>query len=69
MNEPFIRGARAVAEIARLSGCRHAILKERSPSCGVEQIYLGEQIVAGRGVTAALLAQAGIAIHSEEQLP
>jgi uncharacterized protein YbbK (DUF523 family) len=69
MNRSFLHGAREVACIARMTGCRQAILKERSPSCGVRQIHRGEELVAGRGVTAALLAQAGIALFSEEQLP
>lgn len=69
MNQPFLDGAHAVARIAKLTGCRQAILKERSPSCGVHQIHCGEQMVSGRGVTTALLVQAGITVFSEEQLP
>jgi len=69
MNHSFIAGARMSATVADLTGCRLAILKERSPSCGVREIHCGERIVAGLGVTTALLIQAGITVFSEEQLP
>lgn len=69
MNTEFLQGARETLRIAQLTGCRRAMLKERSPSCGVHQIYCGEQRVAGMGVTAAMLANAGLTLLSEEQLP
>ena len=37
----FQRGAEEALRIARLFGCRTAILKERSPSCGCGKIYDG----------------------------
>jgi uncharacterized protein YbbK (DUF523 family) len=69
MNEVFLKGARETLHIARLTGCRRALLKERSPSCGVHRIHRGAGMVAGVGVTAALLADAGIAVFSEDDLP
>ena len=69
MNEPFLRGAGVTLSIARLSGCRRAVLKERSPSCGVHRIHRGDAMVDGVGVTAALLLEAGLAVCSEEDLP
>jgi uncharacterized protein YbbK (DUF523 family) len=69
MNEFFLRGARETLRIARLTGCRRALLKERSPSCGVHQIHLNEAIVPGVGVATALLSDAGIAVLSETDLP
>jgi uncharacterized protein YbbK (DUF523 family) len=68
MDEAFRRGARETLYIARLTGCREALLKERSPSCGVHRVYLGNQLVAGSGVASALLEQAGIKIISEADL-
>lgn len=68
MNEVFCRGARLTLEIARLSGCRKALLKERSPSCGVHQVYLGDEKVAGAGVTSALLVNNGFEVISETDL-
>ncbi len=69
MNESFLRGARETLRIARLTGCRRALLKERSPSCGVHQIHRNEEMVAGVGVATALLIDAGIAVMSEADLP
>jgi len=68
MNDIFCRGARMVLHIGHLSHCRRALLKERSPSCGVHQIYLGEVKVPGTGVTTALLIEKGFDVLSEEDL-
>jgi len=69
MNEHFLRGARTTLLIARITGCQRALLKERSPSCGVHQIHRNEAMVAGVGVTTAVLIDAGISVQSEEDLP
>lgn len=69
LNEPFLRGARVTLHIARLAGCRRALLKERSPSCGVHRIHRGDQLVEGVGVATALLLEAGISVFSEDDLP
>lgn len=69
MNEEFRRGAQETLRIAELTGCRRALLKERSPSCGVRQVHRGEEMVDGMGITAALLAANGIDVCSEEDLP
>ncbi|PLX94635.1 MAG: DUF523 domain-containing protein [Desulfuromonas sp.] len=69
MNERFRLGAHRTLEVARLCGAQEALLKERSPSCGVRTIYRGEDKVPGQGVCAALLQQNGIAILSEEDIP
>ncbi|MEZ4598925.1 MAG: DUF523 domain-containing protein [Syntrophotaleaceae bacterium] len=65
---PFVRGAEETLKVCRLTGCREALFKERSPSCGVRQVYLGERIVSGQGVTTALLLRHGVRILSEEDL-
>jgi len=65
----FCNGAAETLKIADLAGCQTAILKERSPSCGVNWIYRQEKLVQGPGVTAALLQNHQIAILSEEELP
>jgi uncharacterized protein YbbK (DUF523 family) len=68
MNDVFCRGAEEVLNIARLTGCRTALFKERSPSCGVHQIYRQGFRVSGMGVTAARLAEDGMIVLSEEDL-
>lgn len=69
MNEFFLRGAVETLKVARLAGCTEALLKERSPSCGVHQVYRGDTILSGQGVTAALLQRSGLGVFSEEDLP
>lgn len=68
MTEAFCRGARMTLQIARLSDCQQAILKERSPSCGVNEIYLGNERVPGSGVTSTLLKESGFDVLSEEDI-
>ncbi len=68
MNEVFCRGARMVLQIAQLSNCQMAMFKERSPSCGVHQIYQGDNKVNGTGVTTALLLREGFQVISEEDI-
>lgn len=63
-------GAQLALQMARKSGCRTAILKARSPSCGCGQIYDGSfsgRLIPGDGVFAALLKTAGISVQTEEE--
>ena len=67
----FIQGAKEVVKIVEMVTVAAAILKERSPSCGVNYIYDGSfshRIKSGQGVTAALLKEHNIPIYSEEGL-
>lgn len=67
----FQRGAWRAQRLAQQQGVVMAILKARSPSCGVGQIYDGSfsrRLIAGDGVTAAALRQLGITVFSELQL-
>jgi len=67
----FLKGAEQALMIARTFPVKAAILKERSPSCGVHQIYNGNfnhTLKKGKGVTAALLCKYGIPIYSETEL-
>ncbi len=60
VTEPYARGAEAALWFAKLAGCRYAVLKERSPSCGPGKIYDGSftgKLVRGDGLTAALLQE------------
>ena len=64
----FKRGAQETLKLAGLYGCKQAVLKERSPSCGCEMIYDGTfsgNVIEGKGVTAMLLEQNGIAVTGE----
>jgi len=71
VSEAFVKGAREVVALAKRHGVRMAVLKEGSPSCGSARIYdgtFGGVKVAGEGVCASALREAGIAVFSENQL-
>lgn len=64
----YRRGAEAVLALCLKNGCKAAVLKEKSPSCGCGQIYDGtfsRRLIAGDGVTAELLKAHGIAVYGE----
>lgn len=60
VTDNFLRGAHEAARLADQFGAREAILKDKSPSCGVCRVYRDGQLVEGQGVTAALLASKGL---------
>ena len=67
----FLLGAQICADIARKNGCKIAILKERSPSCGSGEIYDGSftgRLISGDGLTAAALKKLGVRIVGESAL-
>lgn len=67
----FRRGAEEGLRLAILAGCREAILKARSPSCGSGEVYDGTFTgtrVPGDGLFAALLKDAGIVVRTEEEV-
>ena len=69
VTEAYLRGAELALAAARRAGATTAILKARSPSCGVGQIYDGSFTGArtsGDGVTAALLQSEGLEVITEQ---
>lgn len=71
VTDNFKLGSQQVLELAKTFGCKKAILKQRSPSCGSGQIYDGtfsDTIIKGDGVTAKLLKENGISVKTEEDL-
>jgi len=69
VTEAFRRGAGAALELVKHGRATHAILKERSPSCGVRRIYRAGRLKEGKGVFAALLEAEGVNVISEEEIP
>ena len=68
----FELGARRALEAALVVGCRAAILKARSPSCGVGAVYDGtfsHTLRLGDGLWARLLREAGFSLWTEDELP
>lgn len=71
VSDQFKRGAEAALAVARLVGARSAVLKARSPSCGVDETYDGtfsHTLRPGSGVTADLLRRAGMDLYTEEHI-
>lgn len=67
----FIQGAKEIVKIVEMVNVSAAILKERSPSCGVNYIYDGcfsHRMIPGQGVTAAILKERKIPTYSEAEL-
>ncbi len=66
VTDAFRAGAEAALAACRATGAKRAFLKERSPSCGVCATHVAGLCVPGRGITAELLARAGIAVEGVE---
>lgn len=67
----YRRGAGETLRLARLFGCRYALLKERSPSCGCGAIYDGSftgTLTGGDGTAAELLCANGVQVFGETRL-
>ncbi|MGP1360452.1 DUF523 domain-containing protein [Campylobacter sp.] len=71
VSENFKNGAEICLKIAKLNGCKKAILKSKSPSCGSGQIYDGsfsKRLILGDGITAKLLKENEILVYSEDEI-
>ena len=71
VTEEFRAGAEKALVFCKSHGVTQAILKARSPSCGVHAVYDGTftgKVIPGMGVTARLLAENGIELMDEEDL-
>lgn len=65
----FELGAEMALNAAQQAGCSHAILKAKSPSCGVGKIYDGtftDTLIEGNGIAAQAFIDAGIKVSTEE---
>ena len=71
VTEEYLRGAKEVLRLGELFGCKKALLKERSPSCGSGIIHNGKfdgGLVEGYGKTAALLLENGYEVFGESEI-
>jgi uncharacterized protein YbbK (DUF523 family) len=62
VTQAFLKGARETLNLARMIGATKALLKHKSPSCGLATPYCETDSGYGVGVTAALLLSAGIEV-------
>lgn len=71
VTENYRRGAAEALALVRKYGIKLALLKERSPSCGVGRIYDGTfsgTLTDGDGTTAELLKTEGIRVIGESEI-
>lgn len=72
VSQAFLSGAQKALALCRQQQIRFALLKARSPSCGIRGGYdgsfSGTLVDDGIGVTAALLEQHGIRVFNEQEL-
>lgn len=68
VTKEYRKGAEEVLRLCRLFGCKRAVLKEKSPSCGCGKVYDGTfsgKLIDGNGITAKLLIENGIEVFGE----
>ena len=67
----YVKGAEIALAEAKRTGATVALLKSRSPSCGVGRIHDGTftgGMTEGDGIAAELLKENGIAVYTENEL-
>ena len=67
----YNKGAEIALELAIKNNCKKALLKEKSPSCGVNYIYDGTfsgNIICGMGITTKILVSNNIDVYSENEI-
>lgn len=70
VTKEYQKGAEEVLKLAKKLNIKKAVLKSRSPSCGIDEIYDGtfsHNLVKGDGVTAELLKKNGIEVISSDK--
>ena len=70
VTENYHNGAKRVLEIARENGCKIAILKSKSPSCGKNGVYDGtftRTLVNKNGILSDLLIKNDILVFDETE--
>ncbi len=68
MTDFFLRGVEEALSIVDMLPVKMALLKEKSPSCGVASVYDGSfsgSLREGQGLFAAALYRKGVAVFSE----
>ncbi len=71
VTDNFNLGARLSLDIVFKNNIKYALLKESSPSCGVNKVYDGTfsgNKINGMGITTKLLKENGIIVYSEDDI-
>jgi uncharacterized protein YbbK (DUF523 family) len=70
LTDKYAKGAKEALRVAKLVGCKVAILKSKSPSCGVGKIFDGTfsgKLIKGDGIFARLLKKNKIEVLTEKE--
>ena len=70
VTENYNTGAYWASAVAKMKNVKLAVLKEKSPSCGVHFIHDGsftDKIIEGQGITTRKLIKQGIKVINEEE--
>ena len=66
VTKEFTNGAYEVLKIVKFLNIKKAVLKEKSPSCGVKFIYRNAKLVNDHGITTRLLEENGVETEGVE---
>jgi uncharacterized protein YbbK (DUF523 family) len=64
----LINSCKKICSIVKKYGIKEAILKERSPSCGVNFVYINNELTKGCGLLTSMLKKQKVKVVSEEQI-
>jgi uncharacterized protein YbbK (DUF523 family) len=67
----FMDGAMQTSHACKYHNIQKALLKSKSPSCGIYEVYDGtfsKTLIKGQGLTANLLLQQNIKLYDENQI-
>jgi uncharacterized protein YbbK (DUF523 family) len=64
----LMNSCKKICSVVKKYGIKEAILKERSPSCGVNFVYINNELTKGCGLLTAMLKKQKVKIISEEQI-
>jgi len=67
----YVTGAKIALRIAKLVGCKKAILKSKSPTCGCGMIYDGTfsgKMIEGDGIFCKMLKGENIEVYTEDDI-
>ncbi|MBU2703842.1 putative protein YbbK (DUF523 family) [Sporomusaceae bacterium BoRhaA] len=71
LTNQYLAGAKVALNIARLVGCKKAILKSKSPTCGCGKIYDGTfsgKLINGDGIFCKFLKEENIEVYTENEI-
>jgi len=68
VTEKLLKICKKISKIAKEFNIKYAILKERSPSCGVNFVYVNKELKKGCGLLTVLLKKQKVKVISEKHL-